>query len=422
MLRSSYNSVVSLLKALKDYSLYRNALYLIASTFFGAGMGFFFWIVAARLYPVKDFGLASALISVIGLISSLSILGLNTGLIRYLPEINDKSKLINTCISVVTIISFTISMIFLLSVDILAPPLKVIKENPVIVLLFILFCVLPSNNALLRMGVFIGFKEAKYSFIQTIFLFMRILILPFFVALGAIGIFISFGMTAIVAYIVGIYILYKIYNHKIKFFIDIKLLKDILPYSFGNYLAGLLAGLPMYALPILVINTLGAEANAYFYAAWMTSYLLITISDNISTSLFAEGSHDPNNVYKTARKAFKFSLSLTIFLTIIIYLFGKYILLILGKQFEQESLQLLRILIFANIFYIINSIYVAIKRVEKNVKAIVFTYGFLSIFTLILSYVLIHPMGLMGIGLSWLLSNIILSGIILNNIRYSIFR
>ena len=412
---SSFKGKVQFLIEILNYSLYKNSIYLIASTFLGAGMGFIFWIIAARLYSVEDFGLASAMISAIGLISSLSILGLNIGLIRFLPEIKDKASLIGTCMIIVTVVSLLLSLVFLLGVNLWAQPLAIIRERPILTLLFILFCVLPSNNNLLRMGVFIGFREAKYSFIQTVVIFMRILALPIFVALGAVGIFISFGITSIFAYIVGIYILYKIYNYKIKFFVNKKILKVILPYSVGNYLAALLASLPTYVLPILVVNVLGAKTNAYFYVAWMVSYLLLTISENVSTSLLAEGSYNQEKLYIISKKAFKFSSLIVIVLAVLIFSFGNYVLLIFGKQFEQESFQLLRILIIANMFYIINSIYIAVKRVEKNIREIIYLYGFLSFFTIINSYILIQYIGLAGVGIAWLLSNIIVAtGIILS--------
>jgi len=53
------------------------------------GSGFFFWIFAARLYAPEDVGLGSALISALisamGLLCMLSMLGFNIGLIRYIP-------------------------------------------------------------------------------------------------------------------------------------------------------------------------------------------------------------------------------------------------------------------------------------------------------------------------------------------------
>lgn len=62
-------------------SLYRNSIYLMLSTLIMSFFGFIFWMVASRLYDAGDIGLATGLISVMGLIVGLSVLGLNVGLI-----------------------------------------------------------------------------------------------------------------------------------------------------------------------------------------------------------------------------------------------------------------------------------------------------------------------------------------------------
>ena len=41
--------------------LYRNSMYLMATSVVSAGFGFLFWILAAKLYPKEDVGIATAL-------------------------------------------------------------------------------------------------------------------------------------------------------------------------------------------------------------------------------------------------------------------------------------------------------------------------------------------------------------------------
>ena len=57
-----------------------------SSSLTSAGSGFFFWLIAARFYSTADIGLASAIISAMGLISMLSLLGFDISLVRFLPE------------------------------------------------------------------------------------------------------------------------------------------------------------------------------------------------------------------------------------------------------------------------------------------------------------------------------------------------
>ena len=66
--------------------LYRNSFFLIISFVLNAAFGFIFWIIAARFYSNDDIGIASALISSIGLLVLLSGFGLVDSIIRYLPR------------------------------------------------------------------------------------------------------------------------------------------------------------------------------------------------------------------------------------------------------------------------------------------------------------------------------------------------
>ena len=77
--------IISLIKNIMSDSLYRNSIYLMISTLIMSVLGFVFWMVASRLYSADSIGLATAIISVMGLIVGLSVLGLNAGIIRYLP-------------------------------------------------------------------------------------------------------------------------------------------------------------------------------------------------------------------------------------------------------------------------------------------------------------------------------------------------
>jgi Polysaccharide biosynthesis protein. len=48
--------------------------------------GFFFWMVVARFYTEAEVGYSSAIISAISLLALISMVGLNTSLIRFLSH------------------------------------------------------------------------------------------------------------------------------------------------------------------------------------------------------------------------------------------------------------------------------------------------------------------------------------------------
>ena len=81
--------------------LFRNSFFLIVNRIFNASCGMIFWMIAARLYSISDVGLATALISSLGLIILFSRLGLDSTVVRFFATY-DRNKLFNTYLIITT--------------------------------------------------------------------------------------------------------------------------------------------------------------------------------------------------------------------------------------------------------------------------------------------------------------------------------
>jgi O-antigen/teichoic acid export membrane protein len=398
------------IKELKQHlndTLFKNAYYLMASSITGAGSGFFFWIIAARFYSTEDIGLASAIISAMMLVHLFSLMGFEFSLTHYLPTTrNNKREMINSCFTIVLLVSSLFAFIFILGLDIWSPALAFMKENSIVLLFFIIFTASISLRTLQTLGVFVGCREARYSFIQSLIAFSRIAILPLLIAFGAYGIFMSFGLASIFAVIVGLVLTSRILPSYIPVpTIKRDVINEIFHFSLGNYVAKIFGALPDYALPILILNILGAEQNAYFYIAWAIASLLLAIPRVTTTSLLAEGSHNPEKLRRDAFRSLKFIFILLIPAIIGLFIFGKYVLLLFGEEYAENSFGLLLILCMVSIPQSFNMVYLTIKRVKEELKTVVFVYSFVAIFTLVGSYLLVQNMGLIGVGVAWLLGS-----------------
>ena len=292
-------------KLLKKDSLYRNSIYLMLNVGIMAVLGFFFWIINARIYTTEQVGLGTTLISVMTLISSFSILGLDNGLIRYLHSSNRKSEEINTSFTIVTLMSIVISVIYLIFLKTFSPKLFFVRENIFFSLLFILFIVFSSLNVISE-NVFIAYRSSKYVLIKNIVFSIAKLILPFIlIAFGAYGIFMSVGISLVIAFGFGLLFLILKYNYSFKPTINIDILKKITKFSLGNYIAGFLGGFPALILPILITNKIGASYTAYFYMDMMVVGLIYIIPVATSQALFAEGSYNELELKNHLKKAIK---------------------------------------------------------------------------------------------------------------------
>jgi len=389
-------------------SLYRNSIYLMLSTGIMAFFGFFFWIINARLFSAEQIGLATALISSVSLISGLSLIGLNTGIIRYLPKSDRKEDKINTVITIVLIITFVLSIIYILGLNYFSPKLSFINHNIIFILIFILITVFLSLESIYG-NVFIAYRNTKYTFYKSIIGSIFKIASPFMlVSLGIYAIFISASLGSVIAFLMSLIILYRVYGYKLRLIIKKDIFLRMSKLSFGNYIAGFAASLPLNLLPIMIINNLGPKQAAFYYMDMLIAGTLNTVVSSTGQALFAEGSFNDKELKKYVIKSVKFTLLILIPSIIFIFLFGKYILLFFGKEYSSEGTILLYLLSLSVIFTSVNSVLSAILNVKGKVNYILMMCLVGPVILLIFTNYAI-PMGLVPLGFAWLIGEGIIS-------------
>lgn len=404
----------------KNDPLFKNSYYLIGNTFVTAAIGFIFWIIAARLYTTEQIGISSAIISAMSLITIFSLLGLDISIIRYLPD-KDKKGLINTSFTITSIVTLLLSTIFISGLNFWAPNLIILKEDFWFGVAFIIFTVFYSIFTL-QLSVFIGFKAVKYSFLQSFINMVKIVLLPLLIILGAFGIFVSFGFFYVVAFFVGNIFISRFF-HAYKYIPSIKphLLKDMIRYSFDNYISNIFYSIPNFLLPLIVLNVLGAVTNAYFYIAWTFSTIMLTIPFAVSRSLLAEGSSSPVEVKTNIYRTFKFTFTILGLANILIIIFGKFILNLFGAEYAVNGYYILIILSLTSFPFAFVQLFTSLKRIEKDMKPVIVVNIGVAVITIILGYLLMEYLGLIGIGYSWLTANILIAIYVLFRYKKEIF-
>lgn len=399
------------IRALKEHlriPLFRNAYYLIGNTGLGSLFGFIFWMVAARLYTPHEVGLGSAIISAMLLLASLSTLGLGFGLIRFLPSSGMKaSSMINSSFSLSGLVSILVAAIFLAGLGLWSPTLVFIREHPAYIIFFLVFTVISTLYSILNQ-VFVAKRSAKFTLIKncianSLKIVLVIVLCDYF---GTFAIFSATGLATAVAVAASLFwFLPRIQ----KYYLPVPALKrdtlsPIIRYSLGNHFAFLFWVLPPLILPLMVVNVLSAEANAYFFVTWFIGALLFAVPDALSTSLFAEGSYEEKSLRYNMWRSVKMTSLILFPLILIIFFLGDKVLLLFGKSYAQEGVSLLRLLSLSAIPLSVNIFYFNVKRVRKETSKIVISTAAIAFISLGLSYPLMLRQGLHGVGLSWLIA------------------
>jgi O-antigen/teichoic acid export membrane protein len=184
--------------------------------------------------------------------------------------------------------------------------------------------------------------------------------------------------------------------------------RETVQYSFANYVGDGLTSLPIWILSLLILNIYGAATNAYFYMAWTMSTVLFAIAYGISTSLFAEGSHEVRNVGGDILRSLKLILLIVLPVAILMVVFSDRLLLLYGGAYSAEGTQVLRLFSLSVLPGSINLLYFSLARIEKWLKKLFFVSVAMAVLTILSGYLLLPHFGIVGAGISRLFVQTIL--------------
>lgn len=390
--------------------LYVNSFILSANSVLSAALGFFFWILASRIYSIEDIGISVAIISSISLIALLARMGFDQSIIKYLPNSN-KNYVIGTSLIISTILVVIIGLIFVIGIKIWSPSLAIIQSYWLIFLLMLIF-----YSILSILGTtLIALRSAQLYLYQNLFINSRILFIFLLVGLGVSGILISYSLSFLLACLFSVCVLMKM-NIK-PFYFNFEFLKKSFNFSIANHIISILNSLPTLILPIMILSLQGAETTSLYYISYTIVSILLIIPGSMSVSLFVEGANekiDTSHFLKSFTIVF-LALSLSI---LILLLFGEKILSFFGEGYNS-AFNLLIILSFSSIFYAICSIYFSKLKIQKRLRELLYLNLVVFSLHIFLSYIFLEHFGLIGAGFAWIISYLICSMIIVyDNKKY----
>ncbi len=376
--------------------LYRNSFFMAVSSIFNAGCGFIFWMIAARLYTVEQVGLATALISSLGLVILISRLGFDSTIIRFLPS-EDRGKVISTSLIVTTVACIIAGIIYIILAEIMAPSMLFLRV-PGFGLAFLLICVV-NSVATIAGNAIIADRKADHFFLQNLFMALRIPALVPLAFLGVFGIFGSVGSGYMLASLFGLYALQRSFG-AIRLEVDQAFMRRSFRFSAGNYTSSILSTADSLIIPLMVLNILGPTVAAMYYIAFTIGNVVLIIPSSFGTSLFVEGCHG-EGLKKSALRAGGAIFVLLVPAALALILFGDRLLGLLKAEYV-DAFDLLKIFSISSFLVAIYSLFMPIQNVRMKIESIVRFNALRCALLLGLSYVLMQQYGLIGAGYAWM--------------------
>lgn len=315
--------------------------------------------------------------------------------------------MINAAMTLGAIVAAGLSTVFVIGLGAWAPSLIFLQTDLLFAVVFILFCassaIAPSIDA-----IAIAHRKAHYALGRG--LIFNALRLPIPVALmgvfGSFGLFFPFLLGLLVSALVAVFVFAPrlVMGYRPAPTFRFEELRPLLRFSVGNHLAYLLSSAAPSLLPLLVVEYRSSIENAWFYVAWTVGTALYVIPGSFATSLFAEGSQVQPDLRSDVYRALYAASVILLPAGLVLYFFGNVVLAMFGVSYAAGGFELLRWLVLATPFVLVNGVYLALIRIEQRVKPIIAVAGFVSAFALGASWFILPIYGLPGVGLAWLLS------------------
>jgi O-antigen/teichoic acid export membrane protein/aminoglycoside phosphotransferase len=400
-------------------SLYRNGYALVASSVLTSVVGLAYWVVAARTFSPRIVGLNAALIAAMTLLVAIAQLNLKSALNRFLPRAGRASaKFIIGAYLIAVAVTAAVSVVFIVGVDLWAPRLDFLHDRPELIVWFVV-ATMAWTLFVLQDSVLAGIRQAAWVPIENFAFSVSKLVLLLAVAgtFPVFGVFVSWTLPAM-ALVVPVSLL--LFRRLVPLHVQRTQGREkpvrswgLWHYAGADYVAYVIWSGTIAGLPLVVLNVLGPDANAYFYVSWLIAYSLYLISSSMGMSMLAEASLEPSEVRGLWRRTVVESARLVVPGALAVTVAAPLILGVMGGSYSAEGVTLLRLLALSAIPFVIVDARVTAARAQNHMRVVVGTYAALCGLVLGLGVPLMSLIGVVGAGIAWLTAQSIVAGVIL---------
>ncbi|MHB8313101.1 MAG: lipopolysaccharide biosynthesis protein [Candidatus Dormibacteria bacterium] len=388
-------------------SLARTSGLIMLTTVATAGLGFAYWVVAARNYSPSAVGTAAVSVSVMTLASLVSILGTNSAVVQRIPQRRPGSEWSLTVTVGLGVAGLIGALAGLVGWGVM---LGVTRSAALLgpgYLISLVGGVALTNCGMVLDSVWVVERAASVRLFTSILMSaikLPLLLVPILHAHGAVGVQMGWSAAVLVSVAVAMGLLIRMRGYR-PTWTGWRTETGAMRHSMaGNYVVSLGAMLPSYAVPVLVGVAVAASSTAYFYSAWRVGSFFFVAASAVSSALFAEGSRAPETAAGSARRALWLIVPGLMIAMLVCALLGPGLLQAFGTRYRTQALGLLLLLIAAAIPDALTSVYRTVLRLQNRYgQAAAFIWS-LALVQVGLTWVLLPVWGITGAGAAWLVA------------------
>src|SRR5205814_56569 len=252
-------------------------------------LGFVFWGLAARLFSANAVGIAGSIVGLSSLATSIGILGLDNGLVRYAPRASRPRALMWRILLVGGGLASVVGLVLSLVVLTVSNDLAVLQILPALVVIAVVqttsqtcFQITDASILAARKSEYLAYRAVSYGIAKIILLFALL-------SEGVVGLSAAYTLPLLVVMLVSLFLVRRVWPLQNESGVPVRL-RELASLSAGNWLSGLVYSLPSRVGPALLLIFIGSAPTSYFFIALQLAEVLNYIPESVSKSLYAHGS------------------------------------------------------------------------------------------------------------------------------------
>ena len=352
----------------RELSLVGNSLALIAAKVGAMGLGFMFWLLAARLFPAAAVGTAGAAVAAMMLCTQFAQLGLGAAVIARLPRHrSDPASLLNAALTLTVLAALLAAGLALLAAAVALSELGVVAHAPSYAALFVAATVtgtlgitLDQTSTALERGDHALLRGVLFGATAVIALLLLALLTD---DAGSQVLFVPWALAGIAGCALGARQLRAtLRGYRFRPRVSRPLARELLRVGMPNHALTLAERVPGLVLPIVVLELISPAANAVWYVVWMMAWVVYIVPVQVGMTVFAEVARSPETLAAAVRRGVRVALVVGGAGAAALALLGGPLLGALGGDYAADGIAPLRLLLVAVLPLVVTGAYYAACR------------------------------------------------------------
>jgi O-antigen/teichoic acid export membrane protein len=358
-----------------NLTIVTNAASLLGTAVITSGLGYLFWLLAARRFPVEAIGLAGGLVSAMMLLANVGVLGLGTLLVSEIPRQREHpGPLISAATLVAAFASAVLGLIFAFVAGSLFGEFAVLVSDLAASLLFAAGVAVMAATMILDQACVALLRSDLQLARNTSFGLLKLGLLAALawlaMAMTAMGIYGTWAFGGIVSILVPATIVLVGARGDltgVSIAPRLRMLHGLRRAAGGHHALNLALLAPGLCLPIIVTALLSPTTNAYFYSAAMMAALVWAGPAALASMVHAVGVRSPSELGHRTVFSLRLSAVGGALATVVVLVAAELLLALFGEAYASEAGTTLRLLTVSVFPIIVKYHYVAIARVTGRV-------------------------------------------------------